>query len=70
MNHKEREHSRPEPEKPPRTAADEVVQEAEEAATDVADTADPARRRGRDSEAGDALTPNEEAQEDADRPHT
>ncbi|MEV5602736.1 hypothetical protein AB0L33_14955 [Streptomyces sp. NPDC052299] len=60
MNHKDREH-----EQPPRTAADEVVREAEEAGTDVADTRE---RHGGDSEAGDALTPNEEAQEDADRP--
>ncbi|MFJ2899041.1 hypothetical protein ACIO87_29665 [Streptomyces sp. NPDC087218] len=59
MNHKDREH-----EQPPRTAADEVIQEAEEAETDVADT-----RERRDSEAGDALTPNQEAQEDASQPH-
>ncbi|MEW1892748.1 MULTISPECIES: hypothetical protein [unclassified Streptomyces] len=62
MNHQDREHG-----KPPRTAAEEVVREAEEAETDVADTRE---RRGGDSEAGDALTPNEEAQEDADEPRT
>lgn len=60
MNHKDREH-----EQPPWTAADEVVREAKEAGTDVADTHE---RHGGDSEAGDALTPNEEAQEDADQP--
>ncbi|MCX0247586.1 MULTISPECIES: hypothetical protein [Streptomyces] len=62
MNHQDREH-----EKPPRTAAEEVVREAEEAEADVADTRE---RHGGDSEAGDALTPNEEAQEDADEPRT
>ncbi|MFF3390069.1 hypothetical protein ACFYW1_03855 [Streptomyces sp. NPDC002669] len=61
MNHKDREH-----EQPPRTAADEVIQEAEEAESDVTDTRE---RHGRDSEAGDALTPNQEAQEDANQPH-
>ncbi|MGW1185997.1 hypothetical protein ACWD7Y_10265 [Streptomyces drozdowiczii] len=65
MNHQDREDG-----KPPRTAADEVIEEAEEAATDVADTAGPAKRHHKDREAGDALTPNEEAQEDVDRPHT
>ncbi|MFC8536612.1 hypothetical protein ACFUJY_22030 [Streptomyces sp. NPDC057249] len=60
MNHRDREH-----EQPPRTAVEEVVREAEEAETDVADTR--RERHGRDSEAGDALTPNEGAQEDADQ---
>lgn len=73
MNHQDHEHSRPDGGKPPRTAAEEVLRDAEEAETDVADVADHGKRRGqegKDSEAGDALTPNEDAQEDADRPHT
>ncbi|MFJ4499730.1 hypothetical protein [Streptomyces sp. NPDC088864] len=66
MNHSH-EHSHQESGKPPRTAAGEVLREAEEAGTAVTD---PARRRAQDGEAGDALTPNEAAQEDADEPHT
>ncbi|THA71189.1 hypothetical protein E6P78_08125 [Streptomyces sp. A0958] len=70
MNHQDHEHSRPDGGKPPRTAADEVLQEAEEAETDVADLGKRRGEKDRDSEAGDALTPNEDAQEDADQPHT
>lgn len=73
MNHQDRERSRPDGGKPPRTAADEVLREAEEAETDVADVADHGERRGekgKDGEAGDALTPNADAQEDVDQSHT
>ncbi|MEU6990964.1 hypothetical protein ABZ953_09960 [Streptomyces sp. NPDC046465] len=45
----------------PATAADEVLHEAEEAETSVVDDGE---RRGKDGEAADALTPNEDAQED------
>ncbi|MFC9056450.1 hypothetical protein ACFTXB_00155 [Streptomyces sp. NPDC057074] len=44
----------------PATAADEVLQEAEDAETNVVDDGE---RRGTDGEAADALSPNEEAQE-------
>ncbi|WP_405652240.1 hypothetical protein [Streptomyces sp. RK9] len=51
-------------EKHPATAADEILREAEEAETSVVDDGE---RRGKDSEAADALSPNKEAQEDARR---
>ncbi|MER7800239.1 hypothetical protein ABTX71_07930 [Streptomyces parvulus] len=47
----------------PATAADEVLHEAEDAETSVLDDGE---RRGKDREAADALSPNEDAQE-ADR---
>ncbi|MGW3862223.1 hypothetical protein ACWEDZ_12100 [Streptomyces sp. NPDC005047] len=53
----EQEHGRP------TTAADEVLHEAEDAETSVLDDGE---RRGKDREAADALSPNEDAQE-ADR---
>jgi hypothetical protein len=46
----------------PGTAFDEVLREAEQAATRVTDSD---RRRRRRGEAGDAITPNERAQEDS-----
>ncbi|MFF4174173.1 hypothetical protein [Streptomyces sp. NPDC001744] len=46
----------------PRTAAEEVLAEFEEAETDVRDDARPG-----DGEAADALTPSRSAQEDARR---
>lgn len=48
-------------EESPSTATDEVMHEAEEAETSVVDDGE---RRGKDGEAADALTPNEDAQED------
>lgn len=48
----------------PETAADEVLHEAEEAETRIGDN----ERRGQDREAADALTPNEDAQEDVQKP--
>ncbi|MGA4844162.1 hypothetical protein [Streptomyces sp. G45] len=52
------------PERPAETAADEVFEEAEDAATRrPGDERDP----DKDGEAGDALTPNAEAQRDAHR---
>ncbi|MFD5805765.1 hypothetical protein [Streptomyces sp. NPDC127020] len=48
-------------EQPPATAADEILREAEDAETAVVDDA---QRREKDGEAADALSPNEEAQED------
>ncbi|MGW7081312.1 hypothetical protein [Streptomyces sp. NPDC054866] len=45
----------------PETAAGEVLHEVEEAETHVGDDGD---RRDQDGEAADALTPNEDAQED------
>lgn len=45
----------------PATAADELVHEAEDAETSVLDDGE---RRGKDGEAADALSPNEDAQED------
>ncbi|MFJ2257278.1 hypothetical protein ACIOKD_02855 [Streptomyces sp. NPDC087844] len=50
--------------KHPRTAADEVLHAAEEAETTVVDGGE---RRGKDREAADALTPNEDAQDDVQR---
>ncbi|MEU6459906.1 hypothetical protein [Streptomyces sp. NPDC047065] len=47
----------------PATAADEVLHEAEDAETSVLDDGE---RPGKDREAADALSPNEDAQE-ADR---
>ena len=44
----------------PATAADEVLHEAAEAETSVVDDGE---RRGKDREAADALTPNEDAQD-------
>ncbi|MFF6782919.1 hypothetical protein [Streptomyces sp. NPDC012510] len=46
----------------PDTALDEVLREAEEAETRVTDSEKQRRRRG---EAGDAITPNEQAQEES-----
>ncbi|KUF16375.1 hypothetical protein [Streptomyces silvensis] len=46
----------------PATAAEEVLHEAEDAETSVVDNGE---RRGKDGEAADALSPNENAQEDA-----
>jgi hypothetical protein len=46
----------------PDTALDEVLHEAEEAETRVTD---PGKRRRRRGEAGDAITPNERAQEES-----
>ncbi|MFG2322772.1 hypothetical protein [Streptomyces sp. NPDC048568] len=43
------------------TAADEILHEVEEAETSVVDDGP---RRGRDGEAADALSPNEDAQGD------
>ncbi|MFC8124820.1 hypothetical protein [Streptomyces sp. NPDC057302] len=48
----------------PATAADEVLHEAEDAETGVVDDGE---RRGKDGEAADALSPNEDAQEDVHR---
>lgn len=48
----------------PRTAAGEVVHAVEEAETT---TVDDGERRGKDREAADALTPNENAQDDVQR---
>ncbi|MFE7843344.1 hypothetical protein ACFU53_47035 [Streptomyces sp. NPDC057474] len=48
----------------PDTALDEVLHEAEEAETRVTDSEKRRRRRG---EAGDAITPNEQAQEESHR---
>jgi hypothetical protein len=45
----------------PDTALDEVLREAERAETDVTG----AERRRHDGEAGDAITPNERAQEES-----
>ncbi|MFE6401023.1 hypothetical protein [Streptomyces alboflavus] len=56
----------PDAQEPPRTAADEVLHEVEDAETRVTRRD---RERDQDSEAGDALTPNEEAQEEAHRSH-
>ncbi|MFF9038104.1 hypothetical protein ACF090_21840 [Streptomyces sp. NPDC014892] len=46
----------------PDTALDEVLREAERAETDVTDSRKPRRH---DGEAGDAITPNERAQEES-----
>ncbi|WEH38340.1 hypothetical protein [Streptomyces sp. AM 2-1-1] len=46
----------------PRTASGEILLEAEEAETRVTG----GERSGRDGEAADALTPNEDAQEDSE----
>ncbi|MEV7142817.1 hypothetical protein [Streptomyces tauricus] len=48
----------------PRTAAGEVLRAAEEAETNVVDDGE---RRGKDREAADALTPNDDAQNDVQR---
>ncbi|PSM38225.1 hypothetical protein C6Y14_38510 [Streptomyces dioscori] len=48
----------------PETAAGEVLHAAEEAETAVVDDGE---RRGTDREAADALTPNEDAQDDVQR---
>lgn len=48
----------------PATAAGEVLHEVEEAETS---TVDDGKRRGKDSEAADAMSPNEDAQEEARR---
>ncbi|MDX3642163.1 hypothetical protein [Streptomyces sp. MB09-02B] len=45
----------------PDTALDEILREAERAETDVTDS----RPRRHDGEAGDAITPNERAQEES-----
>ncbi|MEV6383906.1 hypothetical protein AB0M31_31390 [Streptomyces sp. NPDC051773] len=46
----------------PNTALDEVLREVERAETDVTDSEG---RRRHDGEAGDAITPNERAQEES-----
>lgn len=51
-------------EEPPRTALSEILQEVEEAGTRVENNG---ARRGKDGESGDAMTPNEEAQENDER---
>ncbi|MGW6271217.1 hypothetical protein [Streptomyces sp. NPDC055060] len=51
--------------KTPDTAAEEVLHEAEDAETAVLDDGE---RRGKDGEAADALSPDEDAQEDVQRP--
>ncbi|MFE6400997.1 hypothetical protein [Streptomyces alboflavus] len=58
------EHRPGQDEKHPATAADEVLHEAEDAETSVVDNGE---RRGKDGEAADALSPNEDAQEDVHR---
>ncbi|MEE1833213.1 hypothetical protein [Streptomyces sp. SP17KL33] len=50
------------PDDKPGTALDEVLREAERAETDVTDSEGRRRHRG---EAGDAITPNERAQEES-----
>lgn len=56
-----------EPHPDPETALGEVLKEFEEAETQHVGEENPATDDHHDGEAGDALTPNEEAQEDADR---
>ncbi|MDT0567564.1 hypothetical protein RM704_08795 [Streptomyces sp. DSM 3412] len=55
-------HGRHTGEDKPDTALDEVLHEAERAETDVTDSE---RRRRHHGEAGDAITPNERAQEES-----
>jgi hypothetical protein len=64
MNHHDRKHQHQQDEEHPETAADEVLREVEDAETRVVDRGE---RRGKDSEAADALTPNEDAQQDVER---
>ena len=61
MSTHNRKHQPTQHDETPATAADEVMHEAEEAETSVVDDGE---RRGKDGEAADALTPNEDAQED------
>ncbi|MFE9138872.1 hypothetical protein [Streptomyces sp. NPDC007355] len=66
MNHRQqdRRNQHAPDEQHPRTAADEVLHEVEEAETRVLDNGE---ERGRDGEAADALSPSEDAQADAAR---
>ncbi|UUU28888.1 hypothetical protein JIX56_02660 [Streptomyces sp. CA-210063] len=55
-------HDKRNPDDKPDTALDEVLHEAEQAETRVTDSEKRRRDRG---EAGDAITPNEQAQEES-----
>jgi len=64
MSRHDREHRLAHREERPATAAEEVLHEAREAETNVLDDGD---RRAKDGEAADALTPDEDAQEDVQK---
>ncbi|WP_407111868.1 hypothetical protein ACE1N8_33300 (plasmid) [Streptomyces sp. DSM 116494] len=49
----------------PRTAAEEVLREVEEAGRRTRDDSADSRHRGEAGEAGEAITPNTEAQEES-----
>ncbi|MFJ2399297.1 hypothetical protein ACIOTI_42115 [Streptomyces sp. NPDC087843] len=65
MNQHDRNHT--DRRQPPATAAGEAFHEVEDAETHLLNRRE---RRRKDGEAADALTPNEGAQEDADRDRT
>ncbi|MGW2223998.1 hypothetical protein [Streptomyces formicae] len=62
MSHNERHDERHDEDRPAETAAESVLDEFEEAEVDPRHRKEKDRRRG---ESGDALTPNQEAQEQA-----
>jgi hypothetical protein len=67
MTRQERRHQHRQAPEHPRTAAEEVLREVEDAETHVVDRGE---RSDKDGEAADALSPNEAAQEDVQQHDT